>query len=231
MSANQNEAIRLAADTAGKKAKAVLTEDMQYLIVRCLPNISNGAFWGFTTVEDAVKHADCIKANPKMAVRKVRNGCIVETDPNYIIKCATTALPGVITQGDIQSMKEAMGKAEGEFIKFLIRKGKGGAFQGKIGIYCINDTAAVILKGVNYPAFRLPASRVLELCNTYGYAIKVGDKFMRPADAFNLGKGFWESLEISPTSTAVFCEIKAMKSVDEYTAMEKELKAQLKASK
>ena len=210
--ANNNvneEAVKNAANVAGKNAKA-LSEGMQYALITCLPNIGNGAFWGFDTLQNVKKHADVIKSDNNITARKLANtGCIIEVDPNYIMTAAVSALPGAINQNDIAGMKKAMGEAEAEFIKFLIKKGKTGNFVGKIGIYCINDSTSITLKGVSYPAFRLPISKVLDICNKLGYQIKVGVNFIAPVQAIQAGNALFDSFELSPTKTGVFCEIKS----------------------
>lgn len=210
MAKNVNEeAVKNAANVAGKNAKA-LSEGMQYALITCLPNIGNGAFWGFDTLQNVMKHSDVIKSDNNITARKLGNsGCIIEVDPSYIMSAAVSALPGAINQDDIAGMKKAMGEAEAEFIKFLIKRGKSGNFTGMIGIYCINDSTSITLKGVSYPAFRLPIGKVLDLCNKFGYMIKVGGSFISPSQAIQRGASLFDSFELSPTKTGVFCEIKS----------------------
>ena len=200
------DAVNKAADVAGKNAKA-LSEGMQFAIVTCLPNIANGAFWGFVSMADVQKHADVIKGDQNLIARKLKRDCIIEVSPDYIMKAAVSALPGVINESDLNNMKKAMAEAEAEFVKFLIKKGKEGNFSGRIGIYCINDTTKILYKGTAYPAFRLPASKVLELLNNFGYRIKVGEAFVSAKEAYQMGATLFNSFELSPTKTGVFCEI------------------------
>lgn len=209
MASNNNEQVKNAANVAGKNAKA-LTEGMQYAIITCLPNISNGAFWGFDTLQNVKKHADIIKNDENIIARKLANNyCIIEVNPNWLMQAAVTALPGAITYDDIDAMKVAMGEAEAEFLKFLIKKGKAGNFEGKVGLYCINDVTIITSKGISYPAFRLPLGRVLEICNKFGYLFKYKGAWVTPTEAFRAGNDIYLGAELSPTKTGVFFEIKS----------------------
>ena len=52
-----------------KKAKQ-LPASVQYAIVQVLPNILNGAFWGFTDLNDIKNHYETLKGDKNITLRK-----------------------------------------------------------------------------------------------------------------------------------------------------------------
>lgn len=209
-------------DTSGvsyaKKAQS-LPASTQFAITTVLPNIANGAFWGFTTVNDAREHAEVLKKDSNIVLRRVKKDVIIEVSPRYLMSAVSAVDPNLITQKDINRMNDFSAKAVVDFEKFLVLKGKTG-FAGLIGVYCTNDTTSISYKSVSYPAFRLPLSKVLQVCNTFKYMIKVNGTWMLPQKAMEAGQALYDSMTISPTKTGVFIEIKAVGTLDDYKKFE-----------
>lgn len=197
----------VARDSA-KKAQQ-LPASTQFAIVTALPNITNGAFWGFTDVEKAREHSEALKSDKNIQARKLGNACLIEVNPDYLIKAVSMINKDLVTQKDIDNMLKGRADAEVAFEKFLIKKGEKGAFEGLVGIYCTNDSTAITYKGTSYPAFRLSIQKVLELCNQWGYMIKVKGQYVTPAVAMQSGAALFESMILSPTNTGIFIEIKS----------------------
>lgn len=205
-----------------KKAKN-LPASTQFAIVTVLPNIVNGAFWGFTTVSDATSHAEELKKDPNIQLRRIGKDVIVEVAPNYLVSATASVDSSIITQKDIDKMSEYTAKAVVDFEKFLLNKGKKG-FSGIVGLYCTNDTTSISYKGTSYPAFRLPITKALQICNTFKYVIKVNGQWLTPQQAFSAGQALFDSLKVSPTKTGVFAEIRSTASLDELNQLEKQMK-------
>lgn len=207
-----------------KKAQQ-LPPSAQYAIVKVLPNILNGAFWGFTDLRDIKAHYDALSQDKNITPRKLgANACLLEVNPAYIIKAVQLVDSQTITDTDLNNMQKAMAEAQIDFEKFLIKMGKRGSFTGTVGIYCTNDTTSIVNKGKSYPAFRLSMGDVLTRLNTYGYKIKVGDAFVTPQQATNSGQALWDSVELSPTKTGLFITIQAVYTTEQYKQLEAQFK-------
>ena len=197
-----------------KRAKS-LPASTQFAIITVLPNIANGAFWGFTTVVDAKKHAEDLKKDPNIQLRRVGNDVIVEVAPNYLMSTTASVDAGLITQKDIDRMTDFSVKAVVEFEKFLLNKGT-------------NDTTSISYKGTSYPSFRLPISKVMQICNTFKYMIKLNGQWVTPSQAMSSGQVLFDSLIVSPTKTGVFMEIRSTATPEELKQIEARMKGNIK---
>lgn len=233
-----NDGVRDRANESAKRAKQMST-GVQYAITTCLQNISNGAFWGFTTLDGVKKHADSIReASPKIIARKLGNACLIEVEPEFLISSIIKIDPNILTNKDVADINQAKAEAHMAFERFLIARGKaqakeGKAYEGVIGIYCTNDVTTIASKGISYPAFRLSIGDVLQYLSRYGYMIKCGGQYVTP-NAASGNPQLFESMQLSPTKTGIFTSIKCCCSPEQMKAMEKQFKArtgQVKATK
>lgn len=192
---------------SAKRAKQ-MPEAVQYAIVQVLPNILNGAFWGFTDLKDIQSHLDVIKNNPdKLVARKLGNACLIEVNHDFMLSAVNAIDPNAIKSSDLVAIKERMADAVIEMEKFLISRGKKQPASFILGIYSTNKVTTIAYKGVNYPAFRLPMSKTLELLHNYGYSIKVNGTWMSAQNAMGSGQALWDSTRLSPTNTGIFIEV------------------------
>ena len=227
MATNRNDQeLRNRANESAKRAKA-LSPSIQYAIVTVMPNIVNGAFWGFTDMKSIQEHIEAIKnSNGNLTVRKLGNACLIEANPNYLVKAIAVIDPNALTQKDLQTMSQKRAEAQIAFEKFLIAKGKSEYhFGGTIGIYCTNDVTTIAYKGVNYPAFRVDIVTALSLLSKYGYTIKVKDNFVSAQQASNAGQDLWDSTTLAPTKTGIFIDIYGTLSAAQMKELEKQFKA------
>lgn len=193
-------------DAATKKAKT-MPASTQFALATALPNIVNGAFWGFSNVRECQKFADELKGDPNISLKKLGSGdVVVEVNPNYICSAMASIDASVVTQADVAKMNEGVQKAGAVFEKFLTQKTKSG-YNGYIGIYCTNDVASIVLKGKSYPAFRLPLNQVVAYLAKYGWNI-ITPQGSIPASAIgNNASAVWASIIMSPTRTGVFLPV------------------------
>ena len=205
------------------KAKK-MPASVQYAIVQVLPNILNGAFWGFTDIRDIKDHVNELREDKNITARKLGNACLIEVVPQYLLKAVSVIDPNAINKKDIDVMTESMVKATMEFEKFLLRKGKKG-FVGTIGIYCINDVSTISYKGVSYPAFRLSMDSALKILAQYGYTIQVKGNFMTPQQASQAGQDLWDSAQLSPTKTGIFITVRSTLSEEQLKSLESDFKS------
>lgn len=216
------------ANAAASRAKQ-MPESVQYAIVTILPNIVNGAFWGFTDKAGVEKHIDAIRqANGNLSARLLGNACLIEANPNFLVSSVAQIDPNAVTQADLNKMKNAMAEAEITFEKWLISKAKTkpGAqpFGGTIGIYCINDVSTISYKGVNYPAFRVDMQKALGLLGRYGYKVQVQGQFVDVNTAASLGQALWSSTTLSPTKTGLFISVQSTLPNEQVKMLEQQFK-------
>lgn len=179
----------------------------QFAIVQCVPNIVNGAFWGFCNVDEAMKFQEGLKANKNVSVKKIKGGCLVEVSPEYLLTTMRSIDPTLTDQKGVTNIKEGIAKARVEFDKFLARKAKDSAYTGGLlGIYCINDTPTISYNGERYPAFRVDLSTALKGLAKYGYSVVINGKKI-PASKVTSIKELCQNMMVSPTNTGVFITI------------------------
>ena len=221
---NEKE-IRDKSKESAKKAKQ-LSPSVQYAICQVLPNIRNGAFWGFTDLRDVSKHIEAIKSDNNITARKLNsNACLLEVVPNYLLKAVNLIDPNALTSKDIQEIQQSTAKAIMDFEKFLIQKAKTKGFGGTIGIYCTNNVTSISYKGVTYPAFRIAIGDALKFLGMYGYEVQVGGTFVSAAQAGQSGQALWDSAKLSPTKTGIFINIKSTYTPEQIKPLEAQYKA------
>lgn len=207
-----------------KKAKN-LPVSTQVAIATVLPNIANGAFWGFSTVNEMKEYAEELKKDNNIQLRRIgTKDVIIEVAPNYLLSVVSAVGKDLVNQKDLDRMTSFSAKAVVDFEKFLLNKAKKG-FSGIIGVYCTNDTTNIAYKGTSYPAFRLPLLKVLQICNKFKYSVKVNGSWVSPNQAMNAGQALFDSLIVSPTKTGVFIEIHSTATADEIKQYEARMKA------
>ena len=218
--ANVNQQIQQKSNENAKKAKQ-LPPSTQYAIVTVMPNIMNGAFWGFDSIKNVQQHFQALSEDQNIVARKLANDCLLEVQPSYLLSVVQMIDSQAITQNDIENIKRKQSEAHLDFEKFLIRSGKkNGGFSGRIGIYCTNDTSVIKSKGVSYPAFRLNIAETLGYLGQYGYGVQVGNSIMTAQDAYNSGQAIWDSMELSPTKTGIFVNIQYLGTPDQMKQLE-----------
>lgn len=191
----------------GNKAQK-LPESVQFAIITALPNIVNGAFWGFEEVKKCREYGEALKGDKNVILRKLYGGeaALVEVNPDYLLKAVSLVDGNLITEKDIAAMREGIAEGCASFEKFLMKNADKN-FRSQVGIYCINDSTAITYKGIAYPAFRVDIRTALNLMNKWGYMIGVAGKMVTPQDAMHAGSKLFESMMLSPTNTGVFITV------------------------
>lgn len=217
-------------NTYAKRAQE-LSPSTQYAIITVLKNITNGACWGFTSLEDVRQHADALKQDPNIKARKLGNACLIEVNPDYLISSVRQVDPNLVTQRDLDDMRKGLAEAAFDFEKFLINKGDKDEKSYLVGIYCINDSTAITYNGTPYPAFRINVNSFLSICDKWGYGVCVGKEVVSPRALMTNLKPLFESLILSPTNTGIFARIVPPADKVTFAQRKKEHKERLKASK
>lgn len=172
-----------------------------------IPNLVNGCSWGFVTDTNSeyARILDNIRANPNMASFNIRGGYLYSINMDYLLSILSKVAGGFVTNKDLQIASEHRQKALEDLEKFMK---KGGS--GKIGIYNLNDSPRITVKGVSYPAFCVTLQDLLALCVRNGYGLKLGNQVRTPGSVSQHAVQVVEKLEIAPSGNALFIEIAKM---------------------
>lgn len=192
-----------------KKAKQ-FPPAVQFAIVAVVPNIVNGCFWGFTDYNDIMEHVEVIRQTPEIVARKVQNACIVEVQPNYLLKAVNAIDSTMFNQKDMNVMKESMAKAQVGFEQYLINRAitkKGEQFCETIAIYCTNDTERVSIKDKTYNAFRVTMADLLKYFGMYGYKVRCGSRYVTVQEAAQNSQAVWDATRVAPSKTGLLIDI------------------------
>lgn len=206
----------------GKKA-VEMPESVQFSIVKVLPNICNGAFWGFTHVSECMKYVNALKGDKNIILRRLSDGknVLIEVNPDFLIQSTRMIAPDLITNEDITEMRRGMTSGYACFEKFLMQKADKN-FNDLVGVYCTNDCSAITYKGVNYPAFRVDIRTALQLMNKWGYYFIADGKPVTPSQAMGLGVKLFSNLIMSPTNTGVFMRVASSFSSEKVKQLKQE---------
>lgn len=169
-----------------------------------IPNLVNGCSWGFVNDSNAEfkKCLNAIHSNPNMFAFKIKNGYLLNMNMDYLVSILSKVASGYVTDRDLQIAIRHRQKALSDLEKFFK---KGGS--GKIGIFNLNDSPRITVKGVSYPAFCVTLPDLLAMCVRNGYGLKLGAKVRTPGEVSNKLLQVVERLEIAPSGNALFVEV------------------------
>lgn len=169
-----------------------------------LPNLVNGCSWGFVndSNKDYVKYLEAIASNKSMSSFKIKGGYLYSIDMTYLLNVLHKVAGGLVTKEDLEIASEHRQEALAKLEKFM-KDGKSG----KIGIYNLNDSPKITVKGVTYPAFCVTLNDLLVLSVKHGYYFKLGGRLRSPGDVRARALKVVENLELAPSRNALFIEI------------------------
>lgn len=173
-----------------------------------LPNLVNGCSWGFVTGTNTefVKVLDNIKRNPAMGYFKIKGGYLLNIDMGYLLNILSKIAGGYVTNEDLRIASEHRQKALADLEKFFKRGGSG-----KIGIYNLNDSPRITVKGEGYPAFCVTMQDLLVMCIRNGYGLRLGNAVRQPKQVADHMIQVVEKLEIAPSGNALFIDVEKLK--------------------
>lgn len=197
-----------------------LPASLQFAIVTLAGNIMNGAFWGFTSYEEAKKYSEVLKADSNIIVRRIGkdDAVLVEVNPDYLLKAVAVSAPNLLDASDVKEMKEGIATAIAQMEKFLMSKADKN-YKGYIGVYCINDTPTITYKGTAYPAFRINIQGALKALANWGYYVNVNNTFVTPQQASQSAGALFSSMNMSPTATGIFLQVQSTLNTEQLNAL------------
>jgi hypothetical protein len=181
-----------------------LPPEVGEVVTLVIPEFMNGCSWGFIKDNDEVfkKHIPAIQKNPKMSVFKVSGGYLVFMNMLYLVDLLKRISSGYITNKEYVIAEKNREKALFELNKEL-SKGE----RGLVGIYNLNDTNRITVKGKVYPAFCVSVNEFLTACIRNNRKIKVQGKVYTPDDISKNVTNFIKTLIIAPSGNALFVDV------------------------
>lgn len=167
-------------------------------------NLVNGCSWGFVNDdnEEFKKCLGAINSNGNMSCFPIRGGYLVNINMDYLLSILSKVASGYVTPRDLQIAGKHREDALVGLEKFMK---KGGS--GKIGIYNLNDSPRITVKGVSYPSFCVTILDLLTMCVRNGYGLKLGGKVRTAQQVASCLDKVIPRLEIAPSGNALFIEV------------------------
>lgn len=212
-----------------KDRASELTEGEQLAIIMCANSFRFGGHWGFirNTKKEFRETVQALQnEKPNVKLLPVSNGALILADTNFLAVNVNKLVPNAINGSFVERSKQRLEEEREKFSKFVksvvsgksshLKKDKG-YYELKLGIYSINDTNAIRLNGVDYPAYKLTMIEALDMAHklessgmqVYVRAIdenkrEVFDRVFSLAGNSKGQSAILRGLEISETDTGVF---------------------------
>lgn len=173
-------------------------------------NVLNGCSWEFVRPNPEIRqHLDAFKNSKVCNVQKVTYnheqgiyGYLVYMQMNHLCMLLGPANNGPLEDRDLQIATHHREEA----IQNLAKKIKSG-YQGKIGIYCTNDSQAITVDGKTYPAYAVTLRELCTICQQFGYGIVINNIVRDPNEVIAREDGVIERLTVAPSSNGLFVTI------------------------
>lgn len=184
----------------------------QFALMVSLPNIAYGASWGFVDTEEVTGRYEDLVKDKNILARKIVGGCLVEVNPDYILKATAAVDKSLVTKTDVDNMKTMIAEGYASFEKFISgKRKKEPTFEGIVSIYCTNKVTAVTYKGVSLPAFRVGYFNALSILQKYGFGVAVkGAGYVPAGSLVGTPDVLFKNMIMSPTKTGAFIKVKAL---------------------
>lgn len=162
-----------------------------------MPNLLNGCSWAFLSDEEAKNSYSLIKQDSNAELYKVSNGGILLGNFEKLVTMLTSVAGYIYTQEDLDRAVMYRNKAVADLQKYLQKKGPG-----VIGIYNLNDTPNITVKGTTYKAFNVDLETLLSACNMLGM-----QNFVQSIVSQNKAQVF-ANLQIAPSGNAMLIDVR-----------------------
>jgi hypothetical protein len=210
-----------------------MTDGGKLALVLCAGAFRFGGNWGFirSSKADFRGQLETLKEErPNVKAIPLANGALVVSNENFLSHNVNLAVPNAIDGLFVDKANARKAEEKKRFQKFIenIASGKSTHLKFKktfyevtIGIYCVNDTNAIRLNGVDYPAYKLTLIEALEYANqltatgkkVYARAVdengkEVFDLIQNLAGNSKGVTALYKGLEIAESETGVFLTLR-----------------------
>ena len=177
-------------------------------------NVINGCSWEFVRANPQLRRnkADFDKS-PYCSIQEVTYshskkiyGYLVYMQMSRLLELLGPQNNGPLSNKDVEIASQHRKEAGEAFIKRL-----GEGYQGKIGIFCTNDSQTISIQGKTYPAYAVTLKEACSICEQMGYGIVVSGEPRNPQQVLQREDAVLKSLVVAPSSNALFIEVGKMK--------------------
>lgn len=193
-----------AAEMFTKRMEAYPLEE-QIAIGLVMRNILNGCTWEFVRNNpDVRKNAALFAGSKHCSLLPIKNGHIVTMTMQRVLEILNKEASGLLRPKDL----ELASRHRQEALVALDKKMKEG-YEGKIGIFCTNDSTSITIKGKRYPAFAITLQELLSVCIRNRYGLMLG-KLRTPGEVAANAEAVVKLLDLAPSSNALMIQIAKM---------------------
>lgn len=176
-------------------------------------NVLNGCCWEFVRSNPDIKrNLEAFKNSKVCSVQKVTYdhnrgvyGYLVYMQMQHLCSLLDENNKGPLNSTDLQYAAQHREKAKVGLIEKL-QKG----YQGRIGIFCTNDSQTITVDGKSYPAYAITLKELCAICVKMGYGIAIGNSVRTPEQVLSKEDAVIENLTVAPSSNALFINIAPM---------------------
>lgn len=211
-----------------------LSEGSKLGITLVAPVFPHGGNWGFienTDPDFAAKLEELRTESRYIKLIRVSNGAVVLVKEDFLAYNVNLLVPNAIGRPFAEEAVARHNTEKERFGKFLANVLKGeskhlkrhaGYAEFTLGVFSMNETLAIRVNNVDYPAYKLSAIEALMFLDSYGrthgrqfYVQALREDGSKPfVPVFEAGgstagqAAFQRTLEISPTGTGVFMNVR-----------------------
>lgn len=173
-------------------------------------NILNGCCWEFVRNDpDVTRAVNDFASSKTCSLQKVMydrkrgiSGYLVYMQMQAICALYDESNYGPIEAKDLQYAAKHRENAKMGLIKKM-QKG----YQGRIGIFCTNDSQTITVDGNSYPAFAITLKELCAICTKMNYGFEMGGSKRTPQEVLAREDKIIENLTVAPSSNALFINI------------------------
>ena len=168
-------------------------------------NVLNGCSWEFVRDNKDVRNNEGEFRQSKYCnLIKNKTGYIVTITFQRILEILNKEARGLFDKRDL----ELASKHRQEALVSLDNKMKKG-YNGKIGIFCTNDSTSITINGVTYPAYAVTLQELLTVCTRNNYGLMMGG-IRTPNQVAAKAEQVMQILDMAPSGNALLVEIRKL---------------------
>lgn len=177
-------------------------------------NILNGCSWELVRSSgDFRKYLDSIKQNPDLDVKEITYSHKAKI-PGYLIYMRLEKLISILQKEALgvfnqKALADAMNHRKEAVTSCAHLMDKG--YNGRIGMFCTNDSKTITVDGKSYPAFALTLEELCSICENKGYGFMAGGKIRTPNEVRAHINAVIKACIVAPSSNAIFIDIAPMR--------------------
>lgn len=182
-------------------------EGIQIVVTHLLQNARNAGNWGFLRdSEPSTKYIlEALRKMDYITIYEIKDGYIFRLPLEKLFSILGEVVPEIYSNKEKEMALDFREKSLGKFKTFL----SSGVRKAKIGIYGLNDSSTISIKGKFYKSFNFELQMALLLMQEYGYDLKIEGRIL-PVEFALLENRFplvLKKLELAPSKHGLMLDI------------------------